>query len=98
MPNAHTVLSCVTTYTCPVPADKPAVANDVTVFPLFQISLPVSGFNAYNTAGADRVPPDSAKTTPLMIIAGRGEISSRDTQDCSSAGAFPCVILKAAIA
>src|SRR5207249_1586460 len=99
MPKAHNVLSYVTTYTWPVPADKPAVAplaNDVIVLPLFQISLPVSGFSAYSTAGDVRLPPESANTTPFTMIGARGEIISRDTHSRASGGApAPVLILNA---
>src|SRR5688572_12725953 len=72
MPNAYTVLSDVTTYTCPVPADMPALAVDVMVFPLLHSSLPVAGSSAYSTAFAPALPLASANTRPLTMIGVRG--------------------------
>src|SRR5687767_10082590 len=72
MPNAYTVLSDVTTYTCPVPADMPALAVDVIVVPLVQSSFPVAGSSAYRTAFALALPLASANTTPFTTIGVRG--------------------------
>src|SRR5262249_53903748 len=79
--------------------------NEVIVVPLFQSSLPVVPSSAYRTACDERCarcaavillspernsPLEVTKTTPLMIVGGSGETSSREAQPGCSVGAPFC--------
>src|SRR5260370_8037237 len=96
------VPSQVTTYTWPSPPDGPtAWTNEVIAAPLVHSSLPVAASSAYRMAGFESCarraaliwaspprysPLDSAKATPFTIVAGTGEIMSRETHDGCRAG------------
>src|SRR5262245_18789017 len=83
------------------PEIPPPRAKEVMVAPLDQSSLPVAPSSAYSTAFPDCLaraaavslasaernsPLDVAKTTPLMMVGGNGETSSREVHPVSNAG------------